>query len=69
MLFQWKRKTNREPVSADIMKQAVKEVADEKCKLRTTANKYSIDKMTLGRYVAKYKSRFQKDRRPKEVRQ
>ncbi|KAJ8910658.1 hypothetical protein NQ315_016036 [Exocentrus adspersus] len=55
MPFKWIKKTNRLPVSPDRMKQAVKEVVDENCRLRTTANKYGIDKMTLRRYVMKYK--------------
>lgn len=36
------------------MKKAVQEVLDG-CKLRTTAKKYNIDKMTLRRYVAKFR--------------
>lgn len=54
MPFKWKKKTNREPASANIMKAAVKEVIDGS-KLRATANKYSLDKMTLRRYVIKYR--------------
>lgn len=54
MPFQWKKKTNRVPASPERMEQAVKEVV-QGCKLRTTATKYNIDKMTLRRYVIKFK--------------
>lgn len=53
MPFKWKKKTNRVPASPERMKRAVLEVLDGK-KLRTTASKYNIDKMTLRRYVKKY---------------
>lgn len=45
----------RKKVSPDIMKAAVKEVVEEGIGLRKTALKFGIDKMTLHRYVAKYK--------------
>ncbi|KAG5891544.1 hypothetical protein JTB14_028562 [Gonioctena quinquepunctata] len=52
MPFKWKRKQT--VTSPERMKRAVKEVADG-CPLRTTPTKYDIDKMTLRRYVMKYK--------------
>ncbi|KAB0803180.1 hypothetical protein PPYR_00150 [Photinus pyralis] len=56
MPFKWKKKSNRLSVSPDSMKNAVLEVI-EGSKLRTTANKYNIDKMTLRRYVLKYREK------------
>lgn len=56
MPFQWKKKTNRVPASPERMEKAVKEVV-QGCKLRTTATKYNIDKMTLRRYVVKFKEK------------
>lgn len=56
MPFQWKRKTNRRPASPDRMEKAVKEVVGGE-KLRTTAKKYDLDKMTLRRYVMKFKEK------------
>lgn len=54
MPFKWKRKTERVPVSPERMKLAVREVVDGS-KLRTTAKTYGIDKMTLKRYVERFK--------------
>ncbi|KAB0801258.1 hypothetical protein PPYR_05612 [Photinus pyralis] len=55
MPFKYKKRTDRVPPAKDVMEKAVKEVAVEGCKLRTTATKYGMDKMTLRRYVLKYK--------------
>lgn len=53
MPFKWKKKTNRVPAPPERMERAVLEVLEGN-KLRTTASKYDIDKMTLRRYVKKY---------------
>lgn len=56
MPFQWKKKTNRVPASPDRMEKAVNEVVAGH-KLRTTATKYGVDKMTLRRYVVKFREK------------
>lgn len=56
MPFKWEKKTNRVPASPERMKKAVQEVSDG-CKLRTTAKKYNLDKMTLKRYVEKFRAK------------
>lgn len=55
MLFQWEKKTNRRPALPKRLEQAGKEVV-QGCDLRTTATKYHLDKMTLRRYVVKFKN-------------
>lgn len=54
MPFRYKKKTNRVPASPKRMKKAVEEVIAG-AKLRTTATKFDLDKMTLRRYVMKFK--------------
>ncbi|KAK9721130.1 hypothetical protein QE152_g21723 [Popillia japonica] len=54
MPFKWKSK-GRHPVSSPVLKRAVLEVISDDGKMRSTARKYDIDKMTLSRYVQKYK--------------
>lgn len=56
MPFQWKKKTNRTPASPSRMEKAVKEVVAG-AKLRATAKKYGLDKMTLRRYVVKFQQK------------
>lgn len=55
MPFKWERKTNKSPTSPQRMQKAVLEVIAGG-KLRTTAKKFNIDKMTLRRYTVKYKT-------------
>lgn len=57
MPFQWKKKTDRVPASPTTIKKAVKKVIENNCPLRDTARKYHLDKMTLFRYVKKYKEK------------
>ncbi|XP_030767040.1 uncharacterized protein LOC115890832 [Sitophilus oryzae] len=54
MPFKWKSK-GRTKYSPDDLKRAVLEIVNENKALRTTARKYNVDKMTLKRYISKYK--------------
>ncbi|KAL1488451.1 hypothetical protein ABEB36_014922 [Hypothenemus hampei] len=55
MPFKWKCKGRKQNCPEDI-RNAVLEVVKEQKKIRTTAKKYDIDKMTLLRYIRKYKN-------------
>lgn len=46
----------RKKIPPEVMKAAVREVVEDGVGLRKTATKYEIDKMTLGRYINKFKS-------------
>ena len=55
-MYETLKKTNRVPASPERMKKAVQEVVNG-CKLRTSAKKYNVVKMTLKRYVAKFREK------------
>lgn len=51
MPFMYKKKTDRSVHSTDSIKEAIKEIVEDKKGLRQTALKYGISKSSLSRYV------------------